>query len=303
MSNGDQGVTEHQARDAEHSHRRRRVPSDRPFIAALIAVSAMYVLLVAGMLLADVHYASAKDLIDAIGDANIRASLRLTMISCAISAILSVIVAVPIGYLLSRYNFRLRNLVDAILDIPIVLPPLVIGLSLLILFNRVHVFGRSLEEWSAQCFQWIGLIRPGIDAGITYKVPAVILAQFTVACAFAVRTMRHTFDEISPRHEQVAQTLGCSRGQAFWLVVLPQAGRGIMTAGTLAWARALGEFGPILVFAGATRGKTEVLSTSVFLEISIGNIEGAVAVSLLMVFCAIVVLVVVRSWGHRREIL
>jgi molybdate transport system permease protein len=288
---------------SEHADRARRVPSDRPFIAALIAVSAVYVLLIAGMLLADVHYASVADLVDAIGDANIRASLRLTMISCAIAAILSVIVAVPTGYLLSRYNFRFRNLVDAILDIPIVLPPLVIGLSLLILFNKVELFGRSLEQWSGAAFQWIGWIRPDLDVGITYKVPAVILAQFTVACAFAVRTMRHTFDEISPRHEQVAQTLGCSRGQAFWRVVLPQAGRGIMTAGTLAWARALGEFGPILVFAGATRGKTEVLSTSVFLEISIGNIEGAVAVSLLMVLCAIIVLVVVRSWGHRREIL
>lgn len=287
----------------EHDSQPRRVPSDRVFIGALIAISGMYVLLIAGMLLADVHYASMDDLADAIGDPNIRASLRLTMISCAFAAILSVIVAVPTGYVLSRYTFRGRNLVDAILDIPIVLPPLVIGLSLLILFNKVVLSGRSLEAWTVAAFQWIGLIRPDLEAGITYKVPAVILAQFTVACAFAVRTMRHTFDEISPRHEQVAQTLGCSRGQAFWRVVLPQAGRGIMTAGTLAWARALGEFGPILVFAGATRGRTEVLSTSVFLEISIGNIEGAVAVSLLMVFCAIIVLIVVRSWGHRREVL
>jgi molybdate transport system permease protein len=95
----------------------------------------------------------------------------------------------------------------------------------------------------------------------------------------------------------VALTLGCSRAQAFWRVVLPEARRGIITAGTLAWARSLGEFGPILVFSGATRMRTEVLPTSVFLELSIGNIETAAAVSLLMVAAAVVVLVLVRLYG------
>ena len=89
-------------------------------------------------------------------------------------------------------------------------------------------------------------------------------------------------------------TLGCSRSQAFWMVVLPDAGRGILTAATLAWARSLGEFGPLMIFAGSTRMKTEVLPVSVYLEFSIGNIEGAVGVSLFMVAIAMFVLVAVR---------
>jgi molybdate transport system permease protein len=97
----------------------------------------------------------------------------------------------------------------------------------------------------------------------------------------------------------VALTLGCSRGQAFRLVVLPEARTGILAAATLAWARALGEFGPILVFAGATRMRTEVLSTTVFLELSIGRLEGAVAVSLIMVAAALVVLLLMRLLGLR----
>jgi molybdate transport system permease protein len=109
--------------------------------------------------------------------------------------------------------------------------------------------------------------------------------------------MRVTFDQINPRQEQVALTLGCSRGQAFWRVVLPEARRGLVTAATLAWARSLGEFGPILVFSGATRMRTEVLPTSVFLELSIGNIEAAVAVSLLMVLAAVTVLIILRWAG------
>ena len=96
--------------------------------------------------------------------------------------------------------------------------------------------------------------------------------------------------------------MGSNRAAAFHRVVIPDAWPGVLTAGTLAWARALGEFGPILVFAGATRGRTEVLPTTVFLEISIGNLEGAVAVSMLMVVAALVVLMVVRSWGTGREL-
>ena len=97
--------------------------------------------------------------------------------------------------------------------------------------------------------------------------------------------------------EDVARTLGCTRGQAFTLIALPQAWRGMIAATTIAWARALGEFGPILVFAGATRMRTAVLSTSVFLELSIGELGAAVSVSLLMVAMAVVVLIVLRILG------
>jgi molybdate transport system permease protein len=150
--------------------------------------------------------------------------------------------------------------------------------------------GRAYEGW----------LQARFGTPITYAVPSVILAQFSVSCAFAVRTMRIAFDQITPRCEQVALTLGCSRSQAFWWVVLPQAWRGVVTAATLAWARALGEFGPVLVFSGATRLRTEVLPTTVFLELSIGNLNGAVAVSLLMVAAALVVLLIVRVFGLGR---
>lgn len=217
-------------------------------------------------------------LTEALKEPAIRYSIKLSLVSCTITAILSLWVAVPIGYLLSRYRFFGCNLLDAILDIPIVLPPLVVGLSLLILFQFV----------------------PGwLHDAVVYQIPAVILAQFAVACAFAVRTMRATFDQIDARREQVALTLGCSRFQAFGMIVIPEAWRGILTAGTLAWARALGEFGPLLIFAGATRNKTEVLSTTVFLEMSMGDLGASVAVSLIMVAGAVTVLVIARLWGTR----
>lgn len=259
-----------------------RPPPDWPFLLILGVVGGSYVVLIVALLAADASFTSPGHLLAALQSKEIRHAVYLSLVSCSITAILSLFVAVPLGYLLSRTDFVGKQLVDALLDVPIVLPPLVVGLSLLILFQTP--LGRAVERWVT----------------VTYAVPSVILAQFSVSAAFAVRTMRVTFDQISPRREQVALTLGCSRSQAFWWVVLPEAWRGVVTAATLAWARALGEFGPVLVFSGATRLRTEVLPTTVFLELSIGNLNGAVAVSLLMVAAALVVLLIVRVFGLGR---
>lgn len=260
-----------------------RVGSDLPFYLCLGILSGSYVVLIVGMMLAETLFTSPGHLLAALASPEIQYATRLSLISCTVTTILSLWVAIPFGYVMSRFEFPGKMIVDAILDIPIVLPPLVIGLALLILFQTPPL--RFFENE----------VMP-----VTFAIPSVIIAQFSVACAFAVRTMRVSFDQISPRQEQVALTLGCTRGEAFLKVVLPEAWRGIITAGTLAWARALGEFGPILVFSGATRFRTEVLPTTVFLELSVGNIEAAVAVSLLMVAAAAVVLMIVRFFGMGR---
>ena len=321
---------------SERIKRSRRGRWDRPFLLLLCVIGGSYVVLIVAMLLADLAYTTPDHLVEALDSEQIRYAVVLSLISCSITAILSVWVAVPLGYIMSRWDAtpirrildrlaapleaaaarvwllgsleaRLRLLsrlarllnpklwIDSLLDIPVVLPPLVLGLSLLILFNipldRQVDLPRheraTLENW----------LRATFGLRVTYGVPSVILAQFAVACAFAVRTMRVTFDQITPRPEQVALTLGCSRAQAFWYVVLPEALRGVVTAATLAWARALGEFGPILVFSGATRMRTEVLSTTVFLELSVGRLEAAVAGSMLMVAAAAIVLAIVRVYG------
>jgi molybdate transport system permease protein len=283
--------------------------SDKPFYAGLLILSGVYLFLIVAMLLANMLYIGGavgisdsdtsqgwmsvlrdNPFVEALARKEVRYAIKLSLISCTITTLLSLWVSVPLGYLLSRYTFRGKGLLDAILDIPIVLPPLVIGLSLLILFRTGPGF--AVENF---LYDTIGL-------RFTYAVPGVILAQFMVACAFAVRTMRATFDEIPPRREQVAMTLGCSRGEAFWRVTLPEARRGLLVAATLAWARALGEFGPILIFAGSTRMKTEVMPTTVFLHMQVGDLEGAVAVSMLMILAAMIVLMLVRLFGQERYV-
>ncbi|WP_390620447.1 ABC transporter permease [Gimesia panareensis] len=338
------------------------------------------------MLAAETTYTTPGHILRSFQKPEIQYAIWLSLVSCAITTVLSLWVSVPIGYLMSRHQFPGKTLIDAILDIPIVLPPLVIGLCLLILFQlqipQIEWLNKLVEAKSVtqstnevpgndrlstaavvshekqpvsdeqplvliahqtaedeqlqtdeerlaetqkkseaetqkaseaervpieqtqsidELIRKITKVLFGRSIGVTYEIPSIILAQFMVACAFAVRTMRVTFDQIGPRYEQVALTLGCNRGQAFWRVVFPQAYRGLLAAATLAWARSLGEFGPILIFSGATRMKTEVLPTTVFLELTVGNIEGAVAASLIMVVSALVVLVIARLFGLTRS--
>ncbi len=276
-----------------------RIGSDFPFYLCFGILGSVYVFLIAAMLIAEATYTTPGHILNVLNSPEIRYSIRLSLLSCGITTILSLWVAVPIGYMMSRFDFRGKYIIDAVLDIPIVLPPLVIGLCLLILFQVELYNGMTLEEMinRATLYLW------NRELGVTYEIPAVILSQFMVASAFAVRTMRITFDQINPRYEQVALTLGCRRSQAFWQIVFPQSYRGLVAAGTLAWARSLGEFGPILIFAGATRFKTEVLPTTVFLELTVGNVEGAVAASLIMVIAAVVVLIIARYCGLSRSAL
>ncbi len=315
--------------------------SDRYFLIGFGILGGSYIVLILAILGADIFFTSPDHLLRSLRSEEIRYAIKLSLISCTITTIFAMWVAVPLGYLLSRTRFFGREAVDTILDIPIVLPPLVIGLSLLIFFQTWP--GQQMEELTSKHLGFVltyvmlpillivialtmkirwgfavligctfliiadftfgeelaATLQHRFGTRIGYAVPSVILAQFAVATAFAVRTMRVTFDQISPRTEKVALTLGCSRAQAFWHVTLPQARRGLLTAATLAWARSLGEFGPILIFSGATRMRTEVLSTTVFLELSIGNLYAAIAVSLLMVLVAVIVLVLTRLFGLR----
>jgi molybdate transport system permease protein len=261
----------------------RKTGTDRGFYLALIVLGGSYLLLVVGLLLADLLYTSPGEIRAALDDPQIRFAIRMSFLTSSLTAILSLWVAVPLGYLLSRTEFRGKAIVDTLVDIPIILPPIVIGLSLLILFQLQP--GKAIER-----------LIP-----VTYHIPAIILAQFTAAAAFAIRTMRVTFDQIDPRAEQVALTLGCTRMQAFWRVTLPTARNGLLAAFTLAWARSLGEFGPVQIFAGATPGKTVVMPTAVYLEQQVGHLHAAIAISLVLVAVAVAALVLTRALGLRKS--
>ena len=242
-----------------------------------------YAALLAGILIATGSWATPGALAKALASREIQHAVGLTLATCCLSTLLAIWVAAPTAYLLSRRKFAGGDLLELLLDLPIVMPPLVVGLGLLLLFQSMP--GRWLEN--------------SLGWRFTYTVAGIVLAQFTVSCAFAIRSLRATFDEIPARTENVARTLGATDGQVFFHVTLPASRRGLIHAAALAWARNMGEFGPILVFAGATRMKTEVLPTTIFLELSMGNLEAAASVSMLLLLAAAVLLVLLR-WLHTR---
>jgi len=251
---------------------------DRNFIKVIAVVAVAYIGLLLAMVLANVALV-ANDSTSAwgtLGRPEIQQAILLSLGTSLLSAVLSVWMGTAIAYLVSREQFPGRRLVDFLMDLPIFLPPLVIGISLLILFRQTPL--------------------AAIDSalGIAFYVPAIVLAQTVVGVAFVYRTMKATFDTMSTRQERIAQSLGSSRFGSFCKITLPQSRQGLVTAAAIAWARSFGEFGPVLVFAGSIRGRTEVMPVSIYLELNSGNLSGAVMIALMMIAIAAVVLTVAR---------
>ena len=277
---------------------------NRLFWAILFSFAGVYLVLIVAMLVADLQFTTFADLSKLIADPYVRYSISLSVISSTIASIMAMWVAVPTGYWLARFdanpqsNFARRfvkKLIVALLDIPIVLPPIVVGISLLVLFQTP--VGKQLDWVFISVLHRLGF--EGLT-GITYEIPAVILAQFTVVTAFAIRIMRRCYTQIDPRPELVAQTLGASDYQTFAKVAFPQSYGGMIAAFTLAWARSIGEFGPVLIFAGTTRLKTEVLPTTIYLSFQSGDLKSAVSASMILILIALVVLILVRCFAPAR---
>ncbi|NSW57198.1 MAG: ABC transporter permease subunit [Armatimonadetes bacterium] len=233
-------------------------------------------------LLSMVTYIDAPTFVSTLISEEVLFATKLTAITTTITTAIAVAIGIPASYALSRYRVPFHALVDTIIDLPIVLPPLVAGIALLVFFQTA--IGQWIETH----------IMPFV-----FTTQGIVLAQFVPAASFAVRALKSAFDGVDPRMEQVARTLGCTERQAFFRVVLPLARNGLVAGTIMTWARAAGEFGPILMFCGATRFKTEVLSIAVFLNMSIGKVEMALSVTLILVILATVALLTFRKLGGR----
>lgn len=245
-----------------------------------ITMLIIYVGFIVVLIAADISYLRLDKFIGIFRNRDILFAMKLSFITSMLSVIFSLFFAIPIGYGLSRYRFAGKLLVDTIIDMLIVLPPLVIGVSLLIFFRTP--LGRAIEA-------------SGLH--FVYTPLGIVLAQFIVSSAFAVRAIKAAFDTIDKRLEDVARTLGFSKLKAFLKVTLPLARNGIIAGAVITWAHAVGIFGPIMVFVGTTRLKTEILPTSIYLELSIGRIEEALAISMVMIIFSIITIALFKKLG------
>ena len=211
---------------------------------------------------------------------------RVSIVSSVLATAMSVVLGVPLAIVLARSDFRGRNLVRGIVTLPMVLPPVVGGAALLFAFGRRGLFGSALEQST-------GLVLP-------FSIWGVVIANAFVAMPFLVITVESALRALDPRYETVAATLGARPWKVLRRVTLPMIRPSLVGGLILTWARALGEFGATITFAGNLAGRTRTLPLAVYVALE-SDRDAAVAISLLMVGVSLAVLVGLRDrwWGLR----
>lgn len=216
-------------------------------------------------------------------------ALVLSLATTAVSLVITVAFGLPLAIVLARRRFRGSGLVEAIIDLPIVLPPSVAGLALLLVLGRRGFLGEPLAA--------LGLEIP-------FTTLAVILAQTFVSAPFFVRSARTGIANVDHDLEDAARVDGASEFQLFRRITIPLAGTALAAGLVMSWARSLGEFGATIMFAGNVEGKTATLPLVVYGEFQGGDLDASVAAAAILVIAAFAVLVAVRAlhWGRVAEL-
>lgn len=205
------------------------------------------------------------------------------MLTTLITLGVTVVFGTPVAYLLARYQFPFRKAIDTLLDLPTVLPPSVAGVALLMAFGRRGLMGDWLDTW-------------GIH--IAFTQTAVILVQTFVAAPFFVKAAMLGFAGVDKDLEQAAALDGASTPQVFRLVTLPLAWTALLNGAVMTWARALGEFGATIIFAGNFPGRTQTMPLAIYLGFEL-NLDVALTLSAILVGCSFLVLMVVKGVLNR----
>jgi molybdate transport system permease protein len=218
---------------------------------------------------------------DVLGESGVRTALRLSAVTSLSATAIAAAVGLPLAWVLARRDFPGRRLVRAFALVPLVLPPVVGGVALLLAFGRRGLLGQWLD-------QWFGITLPFTTAG-------AVLAEAFVALPFLVLTAEAAFRNLDRRYEDAARTLGASRATVLWRVVVPLTWPSLTAGLALAWARALGEFGATITFAGNTPGKTSTVPLQVYLLLESGQLDGAIVLSVALLAVSVAVLVALRD--------
>jgi molybdate transport system permease protein len=192
-----------------------------------------------------------------------------------------VLLGVPLAWVLARSSLPGRGILRALVTVPLVLPPVVGGVALLLVLGRGGLVGRYLDAWFGVTlpFTWVG----------------VVVAETFVAMPFLVISVEGALQAADRRHDDVAATLGAAPLQVFRRVTLPLVAPGVAAGAALAWARALGEFGATVTFAGSLQGRTQTLPLAVYDLLYAGDVEAAVALSVVLLGVCVLVLAALRN--------
>jgi molybdate transport system permease protein len=215
-----------------------------------------------------------------LADSQVLDALRLSLVCASAATAVSLLLGVPLAWVLARSEVRGTSVVRALVTLPLVLPPVVGGVALLLAFGRQGILGRLLDEWT-------GITLPFTTAG-------VIVAETFVAMPFLVITVEGAFRAADRGLEEAAATLGATRLRVFRTVTVPLVAPSLLAGAVLCWARALGEFGATITFAGNLPGRTQTMPLAVYVALE-RDPDAAVALSLVLLVVSIAVLVGLRN--------
>lgn len=266
-------------RDTVKSRRLSRVP--RPLLVLAVLGVLVFVLPFVG-LLARVPWSR---LVTIATSEVVTDALWLSLVSSVVAALIAALLGVPLAWILARTDFPGRSFVRAIVTLPMVLPPVVGGAALLFAFGRNGTFGGPLADATS-------FVLP-------FSIWGVILANVFVAMPFLIVTVEGAFRSLDPRFEEAASTYGAAPLEVVRRVTLPMIRPSLIAGFVLAWARALGEFGATITFAGNLPERTQTLPLAVFVELQRDR-DSAVAISLILVVVSLIVLVALRDRWWRR---
>jgi len=208
-------------------------------------------------------------------------ALRLSLETATLATLLSVVLGVPLAWLLARVEFPGRRVVRALVTVPLVLPPVVGGVALLLVFGRKGLLG----AWLDSAF---GITLP-------FTTPGVVVAEAFVAMPFLIIAVEGALRGADTRFEEAAATLGAGRWTTFRRVTIPLVAPGIAAGAVLCWARALGEFGATITFAGNYPGITQTMPLAVYQTLEGGDLDGAIVLSLLLLVVSVTILASLRD--------
>ncbi len=233
-----------------------------------------------GLILSLFYFIGGKGVWESLTHPNTLFSIKISLVAASSATFFALLIGLPSAYGLSRFDFFGKRLIDTFLEIPMLMSPIALGASFLIFFNTP--LGEIIQK-------------KGIY--FVFEFPGVILAQFATIAGLATRLMKASLDEISPRYEAVARSLGSSPWQAFYKITLPLSFRGLLASLILSWAKAVGEFGATVTLAGAMPGKTETMPIAIFTSLASANIDKAIVLILILILLGITTLYGVRLTG------
>ena len=265
------------------AHRIRRKPATLRGAPKLLLIGAtLLLLLLIALPLMAIALRSAPTFWLAVGASEVGQAIRLTALTSGLALVVIVLLGTPAAWLIARRQVRGWKILDAVLDLPVVLPPSVAGIGLLIAFGRNGLIGAFLDEVGIQ---------------IAFSSAAVVIAQVFVSAPLYIRAAVIGMRRIDEDMESVAMVEGASTWQVFRFVTLPLSAPALATGGVLAWARALGEFGATILFAGNLVGRTQTMALAIYVEFQ-NNIDAALALALLLTLTSLFVLIAVRWVAH-----